>query len=79
MILITGITLILRWKMHGNRRNHYDPSLTTSKHVDTRFAVATVSCRFCQRIHSYPVLPQILILYHFLNMNTLLMQPQVEQ
>lgn len=52
----------LRWKMHGNRRNHYDPYLTTAKHVDT-------ACR-CNRSLPFAsdlflsVLPQILILYH---------------
>ena len=48
--------------MHGNRRNHYDPYLTTAKHVDT-------ACR-CNRSLPFAsdlflsVLPQILILYH---------------
>ena len=47
---------------HGNRRNHYDPYLTTAKHVDT-------ACR-CNRSLPFAsdlflsVLPQILILYH---------------
>ena len=56
----------LRWKMHGNRRNHYDPYLTTAKHVDT-------ACR-CNRSLPFAsdlflsVLPQdnfIIMLFHF--------------